>query len=93
LRDSNRDAVALEWNRGVDGVGIGADDGHEIRFGRSDVDLAGGCAGGDADVVGMAVEVWSSAGDGADGDGNCGCHSVGVEVDDRDGAVAEWVGR
>ena len=77
---------------GVDGVGIGADDGHEVGFGRSDVDLAGGCAGGDGDVVGVAVEVWRAAGDETDGDGNGGGDGVGGEVDDRDGAVAEREG-
>ena len=92
LGDTNRDAVALEWDGEVECVYIGADDGHKVGFGRRDVDFAGWCAVGDGDVVGVAVEVGSAASDGIDGDGDRRRDGVGGEIDDRDGAVAERKG-
>ncbi len=53
---SDRDAVALQGHGRVDYVYIGANDGHEVRLWRCDVDLAGRSATGGSDVVGMAVE-------------------------------------
>ena len=51
-----RDAVALQGNSRVDCIDISADDGHEVRLRRCDIDLAGRSAAGGGDVVGVAVE-------------------------------------
>src|SRR6266566_5784210 len=92
LCNANRDAIALERNGEVDGVYIGADDGHEVGFGRGDVDFAGWRAVGDGDVTGVAVDVGRGTCDGTDWDGDRRRDRVGGEVDDRDGAVAERLG-
>ncbi len=70
LGDANRDAIALERNGEVDCVYIGADDGHEVGFGRGDVDFARWRAVGDGDVIGVAVDVGRGTGDGTDWDGD-----------------------
>jgi len=87
LGDTNGDACTLQRDGGVDGIYIGADDSHEVGVGRYDVDLAGGSAGGDGDVVrvtvfgrGSCVRVdaerkWDRSHDG-----------VGAEIDYGDGA-------
>jgi hypothetical protein len=91
--DTDGDAFALEGDGGVDGIGVGADDGHELGLGRGDIDFAGGSAGGDGDVVGMAVGDCGGGGD-RRGDQRNGCDDcIGGEVDHRNRAVSRLSGR
>ena len=87
LRDTNGDACTLQRDGGVYGVDIGADDGHEVGVRRYDVDLAGGSAAGDGDVVRMTV-LGRSGCVGADAERkrDRSRDRVGAEVDHGDAA-------
>jgi hypothetical protein len=106
LRDANRDACPLQRDGGVDGVYIGANDGHEVGVRRYDVNLAGGSAAGDGDVVRMTVpgrcrrvgvdaeRKWDRSRDriGAEVDhGDAACGGGGCDCSARCGAGQTWI--
>ena len=91
LGDEDAEAVALEREVGLDGVGVGVEDAQVGVVGGRDVDLAGGLAAGCGDGVGMSEDqvggavgqrVRLAAGDAADG----GDDLVALQVDDGEGA-------
>ncbi len=69
--DANLNTSALQVNGRIDGVRIGADDGHGVGLRRGDIDLAGGSAAGSGDEGRVQRS--------RNGDG--GRHRIGGEVD------------